>query len=94
MPAPWMHRKPGDPTPAEIRSVIQARRDALDQATAQANEGRPLPLFDRWGWKAYVDYLGRSQDGSLLALVYVLDPSGVKVFTRSLRLVKAATLNL
>jgi len=86
--------KRDDATTDELQSLFEVRRQCLDAATALVNDGVPLPVYERWGWKARIRTLGRDQDGSLLASVTVEDPADHIRMLRNVRLVKESSLNL
>lgn len=94
MPRFWERRKPETATPEELRELFSVRLDALDAATSAASLEGPMPVMWRRGWKAYLTQHGRDADGSLLASVEVLDPTGLVAYRRRVRLVKSASLKL
>jgi len=89
---PWV-RDPNAPLPAEVRSVLLVRREALDVATGQGRLGGSLPVQWRVGWHGVITWRGRDRDGSMKASVSIREPSGKIVYVRHVRCVREARLN-
>lgn len=86
--------KQDEATTEELRSLLIVRRECLDQATQMMNEGVPMPVSERWGWRARIKTLGRDRDDSLLASITVTCPEGKIRVLRNVRLVRERTLHL
>lgn len=76
----------------EHLKLLEVRREALESAVVQEGLGLPVPVSERFGWKAYLRVLGRDTDGSLKALVVCEGPYGQRPYKRAVRLVRQQPL--
>jgi hypothetical protein len=93
IPASLSRRYPYDATLDEIRALFHQRLLALEDATACATWGDPLPVAWRHGWKAVLSLVGRDQDGSLCAEITCTGPGLTRPYSRRVRLVSARRLD-
>lgn len=88
---PWA-RKPDDPLPSEVRSVLMVRRELLETKLGQDTlEGR-VPVRWRIGCRCIITWRGRDRDGSMRASVALYDALGKLLYTRHVRCVRPVRL--
>lgn len=94
LPQPGYIPRPNVSTADEFRAILKERSEFLASCTATVTGGDPLPIPWRTGWTATVAILGRSQDGSLLAVLTCRGPHAAQRWIRKIRLVPEQRLKL
>ena len=80
-------------SPDEVRTILEQRLQALEDATCLVTLGDPMPIPWRVGWRASVAVVGRDRDGSLFVEIRVTGPQLRETYVRRVRLVRAERLS-
>lgn len=72
-------------TPEENRALQEERRSAIADAAGRYQPRLFTGLLGLWGYKAYLEVLGRSREGHVMARITVHMPGTRRRYRRNLR---------